>query len=149
MRHKTLQRRSKALLLLRRYGGNQYYSLGLRAPRPLITSPAKVLITIFGFHLIFTLTMLINTRECSSNPLRPCLLFEDHRRLEATSTRTLLTRKKSCLQIFLFLFLQTITLGLLRSDYFNADRNRLLQVEFNTIASSFGGISSKFQDFHR
>ncbi|XP_070491544.1 glutathione synthetase-like isoform X2 [Chironomus tepperi] len=43
---------------------------------------------------------------------------------------------------------QILTLGLLRSDYFNTTNNNILQVEFNTIASSFGGISSKFQLFH-
>ncbi|CAH1722053.1 unnamed protein product [Chironomus riparius] len=43
---------------------------------------------------------------------------------------------------------QILTLGLLRSDYFNTTNNNILQVEFNTIASSFGGISSKFRLFH-
>lgn len=45
-------------------------------------------------------------------------------------------------------FTQILSLGLLRSDYFNTANNKILQVEFNTIASSFGGISSKFQLFH-
>lgn len=51
---------------------------------------------------------------------------------------------------YLVLVLQTIALGLFRSDYFNCSfRNKILQVEFNTIASSFGGLSSQFRDFHR
>ncbi|KAG5681013.1 hypothetical protein PVAND_010480 [Polypedilum vanderplanki] len=45
-------------------------------------------------------------------------------------------------------FTQILNLGLFRSDYFNNVNNKILQVEFNTIASSFAGISSQFQSFH-
>lgn len=46
---------------------------------------------------------------------------------------------------------QKISLGLLRSDYMaHSDAgNRINQVEINTIASSFAGISSQFQSFNR
>lgn len=68
----------------------------------------------------------------------------------AVRLRLLLTKLHSLWLLHIFvLFLQTITLGLLRSDYFNTDRNKILQVEFNTIASSFAGISSQFRHFHR
>ncbi|KAF5274399.1 hypothetical protein FQA39_LY07279 [Lamprigera yunnana] len=46
---------------------------------------------------------------------------------------------------------QKVSLGLLRSDYM-AHRdagNRINQVEINTIASSFAGIASQFQNFNR
>lgn len=55
----------------------------------------------------------------------------------------------SSLHILFCFVLQTITLGLLRSDYFNTDQNKILQVEFNTIASSLSGVGSQFQHFHR
>lgn len=47
--------------------------------------------------------------------------------------------------------LQEKTLGLFRSDYMvhSHDANEVKQVEFNTIASSFGGISSELQSLHR
>ncbi len=44
---------------------------------------------------------------------------------------------------------QALTLGLHRSDYMiDADSGRLLQVELNTIASSFGCLSSKISRMH-
>lgn len=44
---------------------------------------------------------------------------------------------------------QALTLGLHRSDYMiDAATGRLLQVELNTIASSFGGLSSKISRMH-
>lgn len=48
-------------------------------------------------------------------------------------------------------FGQCINLGLLRSDYLpqSYQDNIIKQVEVNTIASSFGGISSQLFDFHR
>lgn len=62
---------------------------------------------------------------------------------------TLITNS-TCLNFSIFVFvLQTIGLGLMRSDYFNTAGNKILAVEFNTIASSFGGLSSQFQHFHR
>lgn len=39
--------------------------------------------------------------------------------------------------------------GILRSDYMINNDNRPLQVEINTIASSFGYLSSKVSDYHR
>ncbi len=44
---------------------------------------------------------------------------------------------------------QALTLGLHRSDYMiDAASGRLLQIELNTIASSFGGLSSKISRMH-
>lgn len=47
--------------------------------------------------------------------------------------------------------LQSITLGLFRSDYLMqcTEANRIKQVEFNTIASSFGAISSNLPAMSR
>ncbi len=43
-----------------------------------------------------------------------------------------------------------MSLGLFRSDYFYCESNRgLKQVEFNTIASSFGGLTSQLVGAHR
>lgn len=39
--------------------------------------------------------------------------------------------------------------GILRSDYMINNDNRALQVEINTIASSFGYLSKKVSDYHR
>lgn len=44
----------------------------------------------------------------------------------------------------MFLFLQTLTLGLMRSDYFDNGR-KILQVEMNTIARLEGFTTSIFQ----
>lgn len=46
---------------------------------------------------------------------------------------------------------ESLSLGLFRSDYMvnSSDANEIKQVEFNTIASSFGGISSNLQSLHR
>ncbi|CAH0760223.1 unnamed protein product [Diatraea saccharalis] len=46
---------------------------------------------------------------------------------------------------------QSLSLGLFRSDYLmqNADRNAIKQVEFNTIASSFGAITSNLPAMSR
>lgn len=46
---------------------------------------------------------------------------------------------------------QTLSLGLFRSDYMlhSAASNSIKQVEFNTIASGFGGICSYFPSLHR
>jgi glutathione synthase len=48
---------------------------------------------------------------------------------------------------------QTISLGLIRSDYMvhkkPGDSRSLLQVEINTIASSFGSLSTKIAEMHR
>lgn len=48
-------------------------------------------------------------------------------------------------------FQETRSLGLFRSDYMvhSMESNEIKQVEFNTIASSFAGISSKFRPLHR
>jgi len=50
--------------------------------------------------------------------------------------------------------LQNLSLGLFRSDYMvhqaEADATPVIkQVEFNTIASSFGGLSSQTSGLHR
>ncbi len=43
-----------------------------------------------------------------------------------------------------------MSLGLFRSDYFYCESSRgLKQVEFNTIASSFGGLTSQLVGAHR
>jgi glutathione synthase len=48
------------------------------------------------------------------------------------------------------LVLQPTSLGLFRSDYLlNCDSGTVKQVEINTIASSFGGISTHLGHFHR
>lgn len=49
------------------------------------------------------------------------------------------------------IFQETRSLGLFRSDYMvhALESNEIKQVEFNTIASSFAGISSKFHPLHR
>ncbi|CAH2242986.1 jg13429 [Pararge aegeria aegeria] len=46
---------------------------------------------------------------------------------------------------------QTLSLGLFRSDYLmqNPDGNRIKQVEFNTVASSFGALTSYLHDMTR
>ncbi|XP_023950218.1 glutathione synthetase isoform X2 [Bicyclus anynana] len=46
---------------------------------------------------------------------------------------------------------QTLSLGLFRSDYLmqNPDSNSIKQVEFNTVASSFGALSSYLRDMTR
>ena len=47
-------------------------------------------------------------------------------------------------------FLQPMSLGLFRCDYFFCcQKGSCLQVEFNTVASSFGGISSKLSQAHK
>ncbi|KAK2585964.1 hypothetical protein KPH14_010541 [Odynerus spinipes] len=48
-------------------------------------------------------------------------------------------------------FTQNISLGLLRSDYLlhNENGEEIKQVEFNTIASSFGGIATVVSEYHR
>ena len=51
-------------------------------------------------------------------------------------------------------FTHPFSLGLFRSDYMvhrpaPEDASRLLQVEFNTIASSFGGLASRVSELHR
>lgn len=53
-------------------------------------------------------------------------------------------------------YVQDLSLGLFRSDYMlHQDPSQptanpeLRQVEFNTIASSFGGLSSKVSSLHR
>ena len=61
---------------------------------------------------------------------------------------------KRLLDIYLTIdnnYLQScIQCGILRSDYMlNHDNNQLLQVEINTIASSFGYLSHKVSNFHR
>jgi glutathione synthase len=46
---------------------------------------------------------------------------------------------------------QNLSLGLFRSDYMvhqDGDNLQIKQVEFNTIASSFGGLSSKTSLLH-
>nr|CAD7267912.1 unnamed protein product [Timema shepardi] len=50
-----------------------------------------------------------------------------------------------------FLFQQTFQLGLFRSDYFadSAANFGIKQVEFNTIASSFGGIATNISQYNR
>ncbi|CAL7944549.1 unnamed protein product [Xylocopa violacea] len=45
-------------------------------------------------------------------------------------------------------FNQTLSLGLLRSDYM-LHENQIKQVEINTIASSFGGIVSVMSEYHK
>jgi hypothetical protein len=51
----------------------------------------------------------------------------------------------------LLLLWQTLSLGLFRSDYMlhSAASNSIKQVEFNTIASGFGGICSYLPSLHR
>ncbi|KAL7268784.1 Glutathione synthetase [Rhizina undulata] len=47
---------------------------------------------------------------------------------------------------------QRLSLGLFRSDYMlhqGDSEERILQVEFNTIASSFGGLASRVSEMHR
>lgn len=46
---------------------------------------------------------------------------------------------------------ERMSLGLLRSDYLphNVEDNFIKQVEINTIASSFGGISTQITPLHR
>jgi len=49
-------------------------------------------------------------------------------------------------------YVQPLTLGLFRSDYMvhkDGDNLQIKQVEFNTIASSFGGLSSKTSLLHK
>lgn len=52
-----------------------------------------------------------------------------------------------------FLSYQSIVLGLNRSDYMLDHRDNgtstLKQIEINTIAASFGGLSSRTPDVHR
>ena len=52
-----------------------------------------------------------------------------------------------------FRLLYTHILGILRSDYMlhevDDDSRDILQVEINTIASSFGSLSTKISDMHR
>lgn len=49
------------------------------------------------------------------------------------------------------IFTQKISLGLFRSDYMLHGEYdiKILQVEFNTIASSFAALASKITEFHR
>lgn len=46
---------------------------------------------------------------------------------------------------------QSLSLGLFRSDYLmqQPDANRIKQVEFNTVAASFGAITSNFPTMYR
>lgn len=48
-------------------------------------------------------------------------------------------------------FLQDISLGLFRSDYLlhNGIDKEIKQVELNTIASSFAGLSTIVSEYHR
>lgn len=48
----------------------------------------------------------------------------------------------------MFPFFQTVTLALLRSDYLPNFSDAIKQVEINTIASSFGGISTNMAPMH-
>lgn len=56
-----------------------------------------------------------------------------------------------CLKHVIILLQNQITCGLLRSDYLAhyLDSNIIKQVEINTIASSFGGISTHMTPMHR
>ena len=53
-------------------------------------------------------------------------------------------------------YLQNLSLGLFRSDYMihtnpseSSPTSEIKQVEFNTISSSFGGLSSAITDLHQ
>lgn len=43
---------------------------------------------------------------------------------------------------------QPLTAGLFRSDYITTDKNKIKQVEFNTVSVSFGPLSSKVSELH-
>lgn len=60
------------------------------------------------------------------------------------------TKRKTKMETVIILQ-ETRSLGLFRSDYMvhSLESNNIKQVEFNTIASSFAGISSDFQPLHR
>lgn len=79
------------------------------------------------------------------------------RRLK-TTLRLFLNLSRLCLidlsatvKIFFpHIFLQPLSLGLFRCDYFFCcQKDSCLQVEFNTVASSFGGISTRLSQAHK
>lgn len=158
LHHKTLSRCSKkAILLLRRNDRNKYNCERLRASWALLSSAAKA-ITLFSFFCLrvyFLLYKNLWTSISSALPRIPIILHLSVCPLRGSLIKlcrekvTLITNS-TCLNFSIFVFvLQTIGLGLMRSDYFNTAGNKILAVEFNTIASSFGGLSSQFQHFHR
>lgn len=156
--HKAVWTYRQALLLLRRDGRNKHDRIGIWTLGSDVEVAPKVHDKIQFSVLPFFLSNDVHTKK---NPVffyflrvlfqvvfhfcwgssSPC----DQSQTQPHPAVSLLSNIFSPI----FCQFQTITLGLLRSDYFNSDRNKILQVEFNTIASSFGGISGKFRHFHR
>lgn len=78
-------------------------------------------------------------------------------RLKRRAMRKYCSHRPTCLRVCLALthFYQNLTLGVFRSDYMihtdsasPGEKPTIKQVEFNTVASSFGGLSTKVSQLH-
>lgn len=155
------------ILLLCSDGWNQHYRFWFRLVGTFKPFASKVHFKIISSLVLYFVSfswwlqlviddvhIYMNQSECYSNQsfelcLRMIIALFGATVLSLNDTKTNPSHSMSQSSPYFCFCFQTITLGLLRSDYFNTNQNKILQVEFNTIASSFAGISSEFRQFHR